>query len=260
MSNDRDGKGDGLSKPGLPGREAAAKPLPRRFYKTVEVGPADASGSRTILLDGRAARTPGKRELRLASRALAEAVATEWDVQQTAIDPATMPLTRLVNTAIDGVEAHRADVAADIVKYAGSDLICYRADYPEGLARRQEALWDPVLAWAADRHGASFGIASGIMPVSQPDESGKRVAEAVAPLDTLRLTALHVMTTLMGSALLALAVIDGRLTPEAAWEAAHVDEDWQIAEWGEDAEAAARRERRWHEMQAASALVRLAAA
>jgi len=260
MSKDRDGKGSGPSKPGLPGREAATRPLPRRFYKTVDVGPADASGGRTILLDGRIARTPGKRELRLASRALAEAVATEWDVQQTAIDPATMPLTRLVNTAIDGVETHKADVVADIVKYAGSDLICYRADYPEGLTRRQETLWDPVLAWAAERHGASFTVASGIMPVTQPDEAGQRVADAVAPLDTLRLTALHVMTTLMGSALLALAVIDGRLTPEAAWEAAHIDEDWQTAEWGEDAEAAARRERRWHEMQAASALARLVAA
>jgi chaperone required for assembly of F1-ATPase len=258
MSNDR-GNGNGTSKPGLPGRDAA-KPLPRRFYKLVEVGPADASGGRAILLDGRTVRTPGKRELRLASRALAEAVATEWDVQRTAIDPATMPLTRLVNTAIDGVETQKADVAADIIKYAGSDLICYRADYPEGLTRRQEALWDPVLAWAAERHGASFTVASGIMPVTQPAEAGQRVANAVAPLDTLRLTALHVMTTLMGSALLALAVIDGRLTPEAAWEAAHVDEDWQIAEWGEDSEAAARRERRWHEMQAASALARLVAA
>jgi chaperone required for assembly of F1-ATPase len=260
MSNDRDGKGNGPPKPGLRGREAAAKPLPRRFYKTVDVSPPDGSGDRTILLDGRIARTPGQRELRLASRALAEAVATEWDIQQAAIDPATMPLTRLVNTAIDGVEAHKADVAADIVKYAGSDLICYRADYPEGLTRRQEAFWDPVLAWAAERHGASFRVASGIMPITQPDEAGRRVADAVAPLDTLRLTALHVMTTLMGSALLALAVIDGWLTPEAAWEAAHVDEDWQIAEWGEDAEAAARRERRWHEMQAASALARLVAA
>lgn len=260
MSDDRDGKGDGPPKPGLPGREATTKPLPRRFYKTVDVGPANASGARTILLDGRVARTPGKRELRLASKALAEAVATEWDVQQTTIDPATMPLTRLVNTAIDGVEARMADVAADIVKYAGSDLLCYRADFPEGLALRQRALWDPVLAWVAERHGATFAVANGIMPVTQSDEANRRIAEAVAPLDPLRLTALHVMTTLMGSALLALAVVGGRLTPEAAWEAAHVDEDWQIAEWGEDAEATARRERRWREMQAASALVRLLAA
>lgn len=260
MSDDRDSKGNGQPKPALPGREATAKPLPKRFYKKVEVGPANPSGAHTILLDGRVARTPGKRELRLASKLLAEAVATEWHVQQTAIDPATMPLTRLVNTAIDGVEARMADVAADIVKYAGSDLLCYRADYPDGLAARQRELWDPVLAWIAERHGASFTVASGLMPVAQPDEAGRRIAAAVAPLDALHLTALHVMTTLMGSALLGLAVVGARLTPEAAWEAAHVDEDWQIAEWGEDAEAMARRERRWREMQAASALVRLAAA
>jgi chaperone required for assembly of F1-ATPase len=233
--------------------------LPRRFYTTVGVG-LSADGGHTILLDGRIARTPGKRALRLPSKALAEAVATEWDVQQKVIDPATMPLTRLVNTAIDGVEARMADVAADVVKYAGSDLLCYRADYPDGLAARQRALWDPVLAWAAKHHKASFTVANGLMPVAQPEEAGQRVADAVAPLDPLRLTALHVMTTLMGSALLGLAVIGGHLTPEAAWEAAHVDEDWQIAEWGEDTEALARRERRWREMQAASALVRLMAA
>jgi chaperone required for assembly of F1-ATPase len=261
MSDDRDSRSGGQPKPGaLPSRESVAKPLPRRFYKSVEVGPAAPDGSRAILLDGRAARTPGRRELRFASKALAEAVANEWDVQQTSIDPATMPLTRLVNTAIDGVEARMADVAADVVKYAGSDLLCYRADYPEGLAARQRVLWDPVLAWIAQHHGASFTVVTGLMPVAQPDEASQRIADAVAPLDPLRLTALHVMTTLMGSALLGLAVIGGRLTPEAAWEAAHVDEDWQIAEWGEDAEATARRERRWHEMQAASALVRLAAA
>jgi len=260
MSDDRDGKDDRRPQDPLPGREATAKPLPRRFYKTVSVGPSGPDGSRIILLDGRVARTPGKRELRLASRALAEAVATEWDVQQATIDPASMPLTRLVNTAIDGVEARMDDVAADIVKYAGSDLLCYRADYPDGLVARQSALWDPILAWVAERHDASFKVASGIMHVAQPEDAARHIADAVAPLDPLRLTALHVMTTLMGSALLALAVIDGRLTPEAAWEAAHVDEDWQIAEWGEDAEATARRERRWREMQAASALVRLMAA
>jgi chaperone required for assembly of F1-ATPase len=260
MTDDRDGKGSEPQKAGFPGREAAAKALPRRFYRTVDMSPAEADGSRTIRLDGRTARTPGKRELRLTSRALAEAVATEWDLQQTTIDPATMPLTRLVNTAIDGVEAQKADVAADVVKYAGSDLVCYRADYPEGLVRRQQELWDPVLAWAAERHGASFKVASGLMPVAQSEDSSRRIAAAIAPLDALRLTALHAMTTLMGSALLALAVLDGRLTPEAAWEAAHVDEDWQITEWGEDAEATARRERRWREMQAASALARLAAA
>ena len=242
----------------VPGREAMAKPLPLRFYKDVSLGLSGPPPGHTILLDGRMARTPGKRELRLTTMALAEAVATEWASQGTQIDPQRMPLTRLVNTALDGVAGRMADVAADVVKYAGSDLLCYRADFPEGLVARQRLHWDPVLAWADERHGVRLTVGSGLMPVTQPDEAGPRIAAAVAHLDAFGLTALHVMTTLMGSALLGLAVIEGRLDPEAAWTAAHVDEDWQISEWGEDAEAMARRERRWSEMQAAATLARLA--
>jgi chaperone required for assembly of F1-ATPase len=243
----------------VPGREVRSKSLPRRFYKIVDVGPPDPATGHAILLDGRIARTPSRRELRLASERLARAVASEWAVQQGAIDPALMPLTRLVNTAIDGVSLRMAEVAADVAKYAGSDLLCYRADYPEGLADRQRLLWDPVLAWIADEYGTTLAVGSGLMPITQSAEARQRIAAAIEPLDPLRLTALHVMTTLMGSALLALAVLGGRLTPEAAWEAAHVDEDWQIDEWGEDVEAMARRQRRWEEMLAAASLARLAA-
>lgn len=251
---DTSGKGQPII---VPGREAQVKPLPRRFYKDVSLGVSGPPPRHTILLDGRTARTPGRRELTLPTQPLAEAVATEWAAQTTHIDPGHMPLTRLVNTAIDGVADRRAEVAADVVKYAGSDLLCYRADFPDGLIARQRAHWDPVLDWAADVLGARFVVADGLMPVAQPPEAIARIAAAVEPLDAFRLTALHVQTTLMGSALLALAVVAGRLTPEAAWAAAHVDEDWQISEWGEDAEAMARRERRWGEMRAAAALVGL---
>lgn len=255
------GNGNGGGEPvTVPGRAAPARPLPRRFYRAVDVAPPDAAALFAIRLDGRTARTPGKRELRLPTEALAQAVAAEWDAQETSVDPARMPLTRLVNTALDGVAARMSEVAADIVKYAASDLLCYRADFPEGLAARQRALWDPVLGATADRHGAAFAVASGLMPVAQPAAVTAAFAAAVAPLDAFRLTSLHVMTTLMGSAVLALAVLEARLSPEAAWEAAHVDEDWQIMEWGEDAEAAARRARRWDEMQAAASLLRLLAA
>jgi chaperone required for assembly of F1-ATPase len=252
------GSADGKGKPiVIPGRQADARPLPRRFYKDVSLGVVGPPPGHVVLLDGRMARTPGKRELKVQSIALAEAVAREWADQGTHIDPASMPLTRLVNTSIDGVAERRAEVAADVVKYAGSDLICYRATYPDGLIARQKAHWDPVLAWAAGAHGARFVVAEGLMPVTQPTEAIDRLAAAVEPLDPLHLTALHVMTTLMGSALLALAVVQGGVTPDAAWLAAHVDEDWQIAEWGEDAEASARREKRWGEMRAAAELVRL---
>ncbi len=252
------GSADGKGKPIIiPGRHSDAKPLPRRFYKDVSLGVVGPPPAHAILLDGRMARTPGKRELKVGSITLAEVVAREWADQGIHIDPASMPLTRLVNTSIDGVAERMTEVAADVVKYAGSDLVCYRATYPDGLIARQRANWDPILAWAADALGAHFVVADGLMHVAQPAAAIDRIAAAIEPLDPLQLTALHVMTTLMGSALLALAVVKRRVTAEAAWEAAHVDGDWQIAEWGEDAEALARRQKRWVEMRAAAAFVRL---
>jgi chaperone required for assembly of F1-ATPase len=168
-----------------------------------------------------------------------------------------MPLTRLANSIIDGVIARQAEVRAEIVKYAGSDLLCYRAQSPQELIRRQAETWDPVLGWARERHGAALAVVDGIMPAQQPAAASQAIVRALEPHGPFELAAIHVMTTLMGSALLALAHAHGRLTAEAAWSAAHVDEDWQISQWGEDAEAKARRDRRWSDMQAASRLLAL---
>lgn len=255
--------GDG---PKVPGR-AAPRPPAKRFYKAVTVAaesPSRKGGGESVerfrvLLDGKALRTPAKAPLAVPTRALAEAVAAEWEAQGEHIDPATMPLTRLGNSAVDGVRGREAEVRADIVTYAASDLVCYRAHEPEGLARRQAELWDPVLAWSRDALGAGFEVAEGLMPLPQPEAARSAVADAVTDCGAFTLAALHVMTTLMGSALLALAHAHGHLTAEAAWAAAHVDEDWQIARWGEDADAAARRRHRWAEMQAASRLLTLMA-
>jgi chaperone required for assembly of F1-ATPase len=243
------------SENGRPSPRAAS--LPRRVYKAVTVVSGAADGSYAVMLDGKPARTPGKAPLALPSRALAEAVAAEWQAQGERIDPATMPLTRLVNSVIDGVRGREGQVRADIVRYAGSDLVCYRTEAPQELVRRQAAHWDPVLAWARRSLSASFTTAAGLMPVPQPEAATAAVARALAAHDAFALGALHVMTTLMGSALLALAHAQGELTCEAAWGAAHVDEDYQISQWGEDWEAAARRRRRWVEMEAASRLLEL---
>jgi chaperone required for assembly of F1-ATPase len=242
------------SKEETPMARRSGPTLPKRFYKVVTVASGHASTFR-ILLDGKPVRTPAKAELAVPTRALAEAIAAEWEAQRTHIDAATMPLTRLANTAIDGVAARLAQVRADVVAFAASDLVCYRAEGPEPLVLRQGQQWDPVLAWARDALGARFEIASGLMPVAQPEDAAAAVAAAIADLDAFHLAALHVMTTLMGSALLALAHARGALSAEAAWAAAHVDEDWQVGQWGEDAEAAARRTRRWGEMQAASRML-----
>ncbi|MCL4768609.1 MAG: ATPase [Hyphomicrobiaceae bacterium] len=255
-----------MSEPGNgvrpPGREPAP-PRPRRFYEHAAVEEVAAGqsvpGARlyAVTLDGRPVKTPRKAALGLPNRALAEAVAAEWNGQGTHIDPATMPLTRLANSVIDGVIGREAEVRADILQYAGSDLVCYRAEGPEALVQRQLAAWDRVTAWALEALGARLAQTEGVMPVSQPALALSGIAAALEALDAWRLAGIHVMTTLTGSALLALAHAHGELDAAEAWAAAHVDEDWQIEQWGEDAEAAERRRKRREEMDAASRLIGL---
>jgi chaperone required for assembly of F1-ATPase len=230
--------------------------LPKRFYKEVAVND-EAGGASAPLLDGKPVRTPGKAPLTLPTRALADAVAEEWRAQGERIDPSTMPLTRLANSAIDGVAGREEAVIDDIAKHAGADLLCYRAEGPKALVAAQQRHWDPVLALARDSLRAPLVLSQGIVHVAQPAASLARIRGAFEGLDPFRLAALHVMTALTGSALLALAVFKGWLTPEEAWEAAHVDEDFQISQWGEDAEAKQRREHRWRDFQASARMLAL---
>jgi chaperone required for assembly of F1-ATPase len=240
--------------------QANMRPQPvRRFYKTVEVREAD--GRHALMLDGRGARTPGRNPLAAQSRALMLKVAAEWERQRETIDPADMPLTRVMNSAIDGVGRAMIETRAGILRYAGSDLLCYRAEEPEALAERQRLAFDPLLRWAAEGLSARFNVAAGVVHVAQPPEALEAIRAALdAYDDPPALAALSVLTTLTGSALLALAVARGFLSPEAAWRAAHIDEDFQAERWGADAEAMARREARWREMEAAATVVALARA
>jgi chaperone required for assembly of F1-ATPase len=240
--------------------QANMRPQPvRRFYQTA--GVTEEGGRFALSLDGRQARTPGRNPVASTSRALMLEVAAEWERQRETIDPADMPLTRLLNSAIDGVAGAMAETRTDILRYAGSDLLCYRAEEPETLAERQRLAFDSVLRWAAETLGARFRLAAGVMHVAQPPEALEAIGAALdAYDDPPALAALSVLTTLTGSALLALAVALGALSPEAAWRAAHVDEDFQAERWGADAEAMARREARWREMAAAATVVALARA
>jgi chaperone required for assembly of F1-ATPase len=202
-------------------------------------------------------RTPGKVPLVLPSKALAEAIAEEWRGQGTRIDPATMPLTKLANSVIDGVAGREAAVIDDILSYAGSDLLCYRAEGPKGLVALQAKHWDPIIAWAKQDLGAPMRLAEGVMHVGQSQASLGAIKQGVINFDRWSLGPLHVMTGLAGSALLALAVAYQRLSPEEAWFAAHVDEDWQISQWGEDEEASHRRESRWRDFAASARMLGL---
>ena len=229
----------------------AMQPAPRRrFY----AGAGVAADGHAVALDGKPVRTPARRPLAAPSRALAQAIADEWDAQSETIDPAKMPLTRLANSIIDGVADQVRPVAAEIEKYLASDLLFYRADGPKSLVANQARLWDPVLEWAAQMLGARFKTVEGVVHVAQP-ETALKAAGSVIPDDPWLLGALHTVTTLTGSALLALALWRGRLSADEAWAAAHVDEDWNIAQWGDDALALERRAFRHSEFGAAAAVL-----
>ena len=251
MSDNTSGKPDPVEL----ARTGQVRQLPKRFYREATVAPR--GGGYAVHLDGRPLRTPGKLVLVLPTSAMAEAIAEEWATQGEHIDPLTMPLTRLANSVRDQVEGREEAVRADIVKYAGSDLLCYRADGPAGLVDAQAAAWDPVPSWLREAHGADLAVCAGLMPVDQSAASRAAIERAVAPFEPFRLASAHVMTTLLGSVALMLATLSGRLTPDDAWNAAHVDESWQIAQWGTDAEAARRHENRKSEFLAAVRLSRL---
>jgi chaperone required for assembly of F1-ATPase len=208
-----------------------------------------------VFLDGRAAKTPAGRPLAVTESRVAEALAGEWEGQEGDIDPGKMPLTRIVNAAIDRVGREAAAVRAEIVKYAGSDLVCYRAEGPQALIAAQEKAWSPILAFARQALGARFVLAEGVVHVPQSQDALAAVERALLPADPLRLAAIGTVTTLTGSALIALALARGALSAEAAWQAAHVDEDWQMSQWGVDAMAMERRAARWQEMRAAGFLL-----
>lgn len=249
----------GDAKPSDPVREVQAglkKQLPKRFYKQAAVQPGE-NGTFVVALDGKPVRTPTRQPLGVPQQELAEAVAAEWQAQKDKIDPATMPLTRLVNTALDGVAAAQEEVFEDILRYAGSDLLCYRADAPEALVARESELWDPYLDWASNM-GARMVLSEGIVHVEQPPEAIRAIAVLLRRYATpLQLTALHTITSLTGSLILALALAEGQGEATEIWAAAHVDEDFNVEQWGEDHEAAARRAKRLVEFEAAYLILSL---
>jgi len=235
-------------------RRGARPALRKRFYSQVQVGVGD--GGYLLLLDGKPVKTPARRPLAAPTRALAEKIAEEWNAQVDVVDPARMPLTRLANAVIDAVADSPAPVADEMAKYLGADLLCYRTEAPVGLVELQARHWDPVLAWARDALSARFILAQGVVHVAQPVEA-VAAARAAIPTDLWRLGAVSLVTTLTGSGLLALALNAGALDADAAWAAAHVDEDWQMSQWGRDDAAVERHAYRRAEFDAAVAVLRL---
>jgi chaperone required for assembly of F1-ATPase len=206
--------------------------LPRRFYKTVDIAPVETGFA--VRLDRATPKTPAKKPLVLPTQAAAELVAAEWDAQIESIDPFAMPITRLVNVALDRAVETRAAMVGEIVKYAATDLVCYRATTPASLVAAQAAAWDPLLTWAEAHLGVQLVTTMQALAIDQPEESLARIEAAAHALDDLRLTALAFANGLAGSAIVALALIHRHIDGETAFRAIRVEEDWQAERWGRD--------------------------
>ena len=218
---------------------------------------AAAADGFTVLLDNRPIRTPARDPFVVPTRALAEAVAEEWRAQDKQIDPQTMPLTRLSNSAIDKIPVQFDETVAALAAYAQTDMTCFRADAPERLVARQAKMWDPPLNWLRETHGIALIQTVGVVAVDQPGKSLDAMHHWLASVDAFTLMGLHDLIGISGSIVLARAVHEGQIKPEAAWEAAILDEMWNVEAWGEDAEAAAAREAKRREFMAAHAFLRL---
>lgn len=209
----------------------------KRFWSAASF--AEAEGGWQILLDSKPVRTPAKAALVVPTRALAEAIAVEWDAQDEAVDPLSMPLTRSANAAIDKVTPQFDEVAALIGEYGGADQLCYRAEGPDALIQRQAEAWDPLLDWAASGLKAPLAMTTGVMHTQQPVSSLQALGARVRALSPFELTALHDLVGLSGSLIIGLAVLDEVLAPEELWRRSRIDETWQQEQWGIDEEAAA---------------------
>lgn len=229
----------------------------RRFYKDVAVVSGEAGHE--IQLDGRPVRTPARAPLALPTMRLAEAVAEEWRGQGEMVDPRSMPFTGLANGAIDQIAPNRESFASGIANYGTSDLLCYRAEGPAGLVAREAAAWDPLLDWARRRYDVTFRVTHGIIPVDQPTETLERLDAAVKACDPFTLAGLSTLVTLSGSLVCGLAIVDGGHDADVIWTASEIDEAWEVEQWGEDADAAARSARRRDEFATARRFCELVA-
>ncbi|MCB2075044.1 MAG: molecular chaperone [Novosphingobium sp.] len=228
----------------------------KRFYKEVSVAQADAGWQ--VLLDGRGIRTAGRRAQAVPTQALAQAMATEWESQGETIDTGGFVLRDLADYAIDVVAPAREQAIADLLPYAETDTLCYRGDEGEPLQLRQTEVWEPLLQAAEHRWDVSFERISGVIHQSQPAETLARMEAVLSAESDFSLAALRTLSSLAASLVIALAAIAPGADPQALWNAANLEEDWQAELWGKDAEAEARREKRFAAFQAAMRFASLA--
>lgn len=227
----------------------------KRFWKTADVARGESDWA--VALDGKRVRTPAGKPLLVPAEPLAQAIAGEWNAAGKTVEPRDMPLTGLASAAIDVVSPGPEAFAAGLAKYGESDLACYRTEAPRELVARQAEKWDGLLAWARRRFDVDFRTTCGIVHVHQPEATVQRLAHAVAALDAFRLAGLSPLVTIGGSLVTALAVLEGAISADEGWVAVSIDEQWQLDQWGGDAEAQAALDARRRDFLAAARFLEL---
>ena len=212
----------------------------KRFWNETSV--EEKEDGFAVRLDGRAVKTPAKARLVVPTRAMAEAIAAEWDAQGEDVDPTRMPTTRGANAAIDKVRVQHGEVADMLAEYGNSDLLCYRATQPQELVARQAEAWDPLLDWAASDLQARLEPREGLMHADQEAQSLKTLRQRVHDLNEFELAAFHDLVSLSGSLVIGFAAVHKWDQIERLWDISRIDETWQEEQWGIDEEAKAQAE------------------
>ena len=227
-------------------------PRPKRFYKAVTIAPDPAGFA--VLLDGRPVKTPDRNTLTAPTETAARLIAAEWEAQGERIEFSAMPATRYANLILDRTPAARAALAEEVARYGETDLLCHLADFPTELRASQEAVWAPIRDWADQAFGVRLIPVEGVIATPQPPASLAALKAAAGAMDDWRLTLVAAAAPVFSSALLALALDAGRLSPDAAYDASIIDETFQAAQWGADEEAQARLDRLRAEIRLIGAL------
>ena len=229
----------------------------KRFYENAAV--ISLAEGFSVELDGREVKTPEKRSNYSPTKAMADVICAEWNAQGDKVIPDSMPIAKMQNTAIDRVDARRDDLIAELVKYAGTDLLCYHSEFPQDLAERQMKVWQPLLDWVAKNHDVTLKVTMGILHVEQEAVQLEKIGEILQSLDSFSLTAFYTITTLCRSVSIALNVFGGNITVDQAWAAAQLDDNYQIEQWGIDDEAKIRQDNMKAELDAAALFLDLIA-
>lgn len=227
----------------------------KRFYKDVSSGPVE--GGFGVQLDGKPIKTPAGQSLAVPTAPLAAAMAEEWAAQGETIVPTSMRLMQFVATALDRMPLTRGQVQGYIVGFGASDMLCYRADSPVDLVGLQSVSWQPWLDWAARELDAPLAITAGVVPVQQEEDSLSALRRRIEAYDDWVLTALQSLAPCLGSLVLSLAVVEGKLAAEEAFDLSRLEERFQNERWGLDHEAKTRNDGLRQEVLAAAQLMRL---